>query len=128
MSDYTKTPVLNNIELKQVNFDDPDAPSQEEIEFYHNENPEIPKWYMAALLLFYRKNPHYKTTGCLGKKAPSAKQIRESKRKSTNSQITLQPSWIDTRMDGEQEWTQEKCRSTFETNNNKNSQILISNK
>tara|TARA_R100000231_G_scaffold139147_2_gene119415 strand:- start:665 stop:1054 length:390 start_codon:yes stop_codon:yes gene_type:complete len=109
-------PVYNdNIEITNVRFEDDDAPSKEEIDAYCEMFPETPKWLVASTLLFLKKNPHYKATGCLGKKPPTGKDIRAAKKSSGLVSRQLPNSFIDTRY-GDDEWSQDKCKEVWRAN------------
>lgn len=52
-----------------------DVPNDDLVERIACDFPELPHWMISAAVLFHNKNPHYATTGVLGKDKPSQEQI-----------------------------------------------------
>ena len=75
----TTPPVYNNTFVKGVNFEQ-ELYTSEELEYACSLYPEQPQWLVSSILNFNKKNPHYVTTGCLGKKQPTSKEVREAKK------------------------------------------------
>ena len=75
----TTPPVYNNTFVKGVKYEE-ELYTEEELEYACSLYPEQPQWLVSSILNFTKKNPHYVTTGCLGKKPPTSKEIREAKK------------------------------------------------
>ncbi len=111
------TPEYNSVRINEVKFKDRSV-SQDEIDTYSQINPDIPVWLVGAILHFNKKHPHYIKTGCYGKDPPTEEQIAEAAKTvgGGKSKKLLGANYVDTRFEGEQEWSQEKCKMTIQKN------------
>lgn len=67
--------------IEDIKFeDDRYMPTQNEINEIIKDSPNLSRIIVIQYLYFHKKNPHYFKYGILGKKVPTAKQIRQAKK------------------------------------------------
>lgn len=111
----------NRVKVNQISFSNSNT-TQDEIDFIKNYcgdelPPDAPDWFIAMSIEFLKKNPHYATTGCKGKKYPTSTEIKQANKLKKNIIYKqLGEAYADTFLPNEDEWPQEKCHEIFNKN------------